>query len=244
MALDRKAMVESVLGGEAVVAESPILPGNWAFDALVRMPAYDPEGTAVLLDEEGWVVPAEDGTRARDGLPFSFRRTVSNEPEFEQLARLAAGSWAEVGVDVQVDVMDPTAMRDQRLLPRNFDAALVEFGQGGVADPDPYPFWHQSQIEAGQNISGFDDRDVSEALETARRDLNGVRRAELYREFQRLFAERGAAVLLYYPTYTYAVDCRVAGVQPSMMTGPSDRFREVGQWRWLPAGEAENRCGA
>jgi hypothetical protein len=29
-----------------------------------------------------------------------------------------------------------------------------------------------------------------------------------------------------------------------MMTGPSDRFREVGQWRWLPAGEAENRCGA
>jgi peptide/nickel transport system substrate-binding protein len=244
MGLDRYGMVESVLGSGAIVAESPVLPGNWAYNSAASMAAYDPEGAAALLDQEGWVIPDEGGTRAQEGVPVSFRLVVSDQPEFRQLGQMVVEQWAALGVEVQLDVMDAADMRSQRLLPRNFDAALVEFGQGGIADPDPYPFWHQSQIEDGQNFSGLDDRDVSEAIEMARREQNGVRRTELYREFQQLFGDRGAAVLLYYPVYSYAVDCRVDGVQLAMLTTPSDRFRTIGDWHLVSQAEERERCSS
>lgn len=244
MGLDRYAIVESTLGGEAIVAESPVLPGNWAYEPGARMAAYDPEAAAALLDEEGWVIPDEGGPRTQNGVAMSFRLVVSDDPTFEAIGRMVVEQWTALGMDVQLDVMDAADMRSQRLLPRNFDAALVEFGQGGLADPDPYPFWHQSQIEDGQNFSGFDDRDVSEALETARRELNGVRRTELYREFQQLFDERAAAVLLYYPVYSYAVDCRVAGVQLATLTSPSDRFSNIGTWSLTARDASDSLCGS
>lgn len=243
MGLDRYGMVNEVLGAGAVVAESPVLPGNWAFNPAAAMAAYNPETAQALLDEEGWVVPEDGGTRALDGTPLSFRLVVADQPELEQLGRLAVEQWSALGIDVQLDVMDAEDMRNQRLAPRNFDAALVEFGQGGIADPDPYPFWHQSQIEEGQNFSGMNDREISEAVETARREMNGVRRAELYKEFQQLFGERGAAALLYYPVYSYAVSCEIDGVQLAMLTTPSDRFRNIGEWQLLPAEQSRARCG-
>jgi ABC-type transport system substrate-binding protein len=125
---------------------------------------------------------------------------------------------------------------------RGFDMALVEFGQGGLADPDPYPFWHESQVARGQNFSGFVDRDISEMLEVARRDANGVRRADLYKAFQQAFLDRAAAILLYNPLYHYAVSCQVQGVQVVIYTEPADRFRNMQDWRIIPADQVEQYC--
>ena len=230
MALDRQSMVSTTLSRQAILANSPILPGNWAFDPTTQVQPYNPQSAANLLDGEGWLLAEDGGPRNLDDLPLAFTLVVSDDPAFRQLGNLAVEQWADLGIDVRLEVVTASELRSQRLIPRAYDAAIIEFGQGGMADPDPYPFWHQTQIENGQNYSGFDDRDVSEALETARRDPNGIRRVELYREFQQLFNQRSAAILLYYPLYNYAVDCRIAGVQLALLTTSSDRFRTIGQW--------------
>jgi len=99
-------------------------------------------------------------------------------------------------------------------------------------DPDPYPFWHETQAlpGQGQNYAGFQHRHISEIIEQARITVNPNQRLALYREFQQLFMEEVPAFPLYVPIYTYAIDNRVNGCQlgPLMRTG--DRFRRIADW--------------
>jgi ABC-type transport system substrate-binding protein len=59
------------------------------------------------------------------------------------------------------------------------------------------------------------------------------RRAELYSQFQEVFANHVPAILLYQPIYTYGVDRQVRNVQIAPMPDPSGRFRNIAQWEVL-----------
>ena len=103
----------------------------------------------------------------------------------------------------------------------------------GTPDPDPYPLWHETQVESGQNYSGLNDRAISQYLEQARITTDVVVRAQLYRSFQARFADQVPALLLYYPVYNYAVDTRVNDVRLGLLTDPSDRFTSISDWYLL-----------
>jgi peptide/nickel transport system substrate-binding protein len=141
----------------------------------------------------------------------------------EELAR----QWRLVGIDAEVQSVsgDVAALYIQN---RDFDAALAEIGL--TADPDPYPLWHSTQAESGQNFSGFSSEDADLLMEEGRFTSDQRRRAELYRTFQQIFSEEVPSLLLYYPIYTYAVDARVHRVQLSPMLHSSDRFRNIWDW--------------
>ena len=47
-------LIDTVLQGQGVVAQSPFLPGTWGHDPAVPKQAYDPEKARKLLDEAGW----------------------------------------------------------------------------------------------------------------------------------------------------------------------------------------------
>jgi peptide/nickel transport system substrate-binding protein len=240
-ALNRQGLIDAYLPRQAVLADTPILPGSWAYNPDAHSAAYDPVAAGLLFNEAGWSI-AEGGTRAMEGQRLAFTLLVSDHPVEREIGQAVVDEWRAVGVDASLQVIDATDLRE-RLAGRSFDAALVEFGQGGLADPDPYPFWHQAQIAEGQNYSGFDDRDISEALELARKDPNGVRRAELYRAFQTWFDEKAAAILLYYPAYHYTVSCQVRGIQVALLRDSSDRFLSLHEWRFATPAELEDACG-
>ncbi|MBN1312699.1 MAG: hypothetical protein JXB30_14885 [Anaerolineae bacterium] len=247
LSLDRSGLVAQVLPRVATPANSTILPGTWAYnDALTPIP-YDTARAAQLLDEASWVL-GENGTRAKEEAQLTFTLLVTNQDADSQAGEMIVRQWRELGVDVTLKTLDAEKLLERIQTPqegdqgRDFDAALVEFSQGRLADPDPYAFWHESQIETGQNYGGYADRDISEALEIARKDPNGVRRTELYRGFQQRFLEQAAAILLYNPLYHYAVSCQIQGVQLMILVDPSDRFRNMEQWRLLSPEEAEQYC--
>ncbi len=246
-ALDREAIVHGALARQALVADSPILPGTWAYNQGLVPPATGADQAAQLLDEAGWLM--EGSTRAREEEELAFTLLVSDRDVDRQIGEAIAEQWRAIGVDVELDVLDAADLIEELQSvdengQRDFDAALVEFGQGRIADPDPYPFWHESQAVEGQNYSGFVDHDMSEALEIARKDPNGVRRADEYRNFQQMFVERAAAVLLYNPVYHYAVSCQVQGVNVTLLVDPSDRFRSLHEWHIASAEERAQVCPA
>lgn len=245
MAVDRETIVAEAMGRQALLAETPILPGNWAYAPDAHMPTYNPSAAAQLLDEVGWVLA--DGSIRRQGETYlAFTLLVTDQGAEREIGEALVRDWQEIGVDAQLRVVDGATFRSEVLQPdsaqRTYDAALLEFSQEGLADPDPYPFWSQAQIDGGQNYGGFYDREISEMLEIARRDPNGVRRADLYREFQHRFGEVGAAIMLYYPTYHYAVSCQVAGVQLVALRDPTDRFRTLSDWRIASGTELDTLC--
>lgn len=238
LALERSALTGDY-DAMTVLTDSPIMPGTWAYNAGLPAVTYSPQTAEQQLSAAGWA--PEGNIRSREGQRLSFTLLTTNRPLDEAAAQAIREQWRAVGVDVDVETVRPARFLS-RLQGRNFDAALVEFSQGGIADPDPYAFWHDSQIEDGQNFSGVNDREISEMLEIARRDPNGVRRAELYRGFQQRFIEQMIAIPLYNPAYHYAVSCQVMGVQVVILTDPSDRFRMMHEWRIAAPDELEGGC--
>lgn len=236
--LNREAMIDSLLNGQAVVANSPVLPGSWAYNPDLPTAAYDPAAAAELLDAAGWVVPdgsapgSDTYVRQKEGVALRFTLTLPDDPLHTGLAEAAQATWSQLGVLVDLNTVDPAALRSDYLLPRPraFDALLVDLNFSGTPDPDPYPLWHETQVESGQNYGGFADRNTSELLEQARITLDLETRARLYFRFQSRFADQTPALLLFYPVYSYAVDSRVSGVQVGPLIEPSDRLNTLAGW--------------
>jgi peptide/nickel transport system substrate-binding protein len=244
-ALDRQALIDRVLTGQAVVAHGPVLSDSWAHDPDVPVYAHDPEKAAALLEEDGWRAidlgpssvfsPTEGITGTthawfKDRLPLAFTLLVSDDPVRTAVAQEIARQWAQVGIQVAVEPL-ASGLVAQRLTPRDYQAALVDLDLTTSGDPDPYPFWHETEIEPpGQNYAGYKSREMSEILETARLTPDRSARKELYHEFQQLFAKDVPAILLYNPVYNYAVDQYVYGVHVGPIVRPGDRFLGLADW--------------
>jgi peptide/nickel transport system substrate-binding protein len=226
--LDRQALIDRVLSGQGLVANSPITPIVWAHDPTVRQYGYDPERAIGLLDAAGWLDSDADRIRDRDGTDLAFTLLTSDDMDMVQLAEELARQWREVGVEVTVRAVGPEAATDF-VRTRNYDAALTEVVL--TADPDPYPLWHSTQAgEPGQNFSGFANQDADAVMEEARSTVDEEERGQLLSTFQRIFAEEVPSLLLYYPIYTYAVDAQVREVQLSPLLHGSQRFRNISDW--------------
>ncbi len=254
--LDRQRLIDEVLSGQGIIAHSPIMASSWAYDPDIYRYPYDPDRARALLDEAGWREPtvteqlqweeeqlreqeeaqsteeSQPGTapliREKSDVPLSFTLLTNDDPVHVRLAEEIARQWAEIGVEVIPRVVSFAALTSEYLHPRQFDAVLVDVEL--TPDPDPYPFWHETQVSDGQNYAGFVNRDASEALETARQTTDQEQRIALYRQFQEIFAREVPSLVLYSPVYTYGVDQEVRQVQIGPLLDPSDRFRNIADW--------------
>ncbi len=243
--LNRAQIIERHLSNLAVAANSPLLPGSWAYVDIGTTP-YNPDLARQLLatanipqpedetdtaetDEQDTLVE-EAGNQPSSEALLTFSLLIPDDESLRAIANEIQAQWALYGVDVQLDVQNETTYQE-RLSSAEFDAAIVELSLGGSADPDVYMFWDQGQFPDGKNYGGVDDRGISEWLERARRDPNGLNRVVHYANFQREFAERSIAIPLYYPLFSYITAPHIENVQlPRLMSRPADRFLTLQDW--------------
>ena len=231
LSLNRPWMISQVLNGQAMLANGPIFPNSWAYYENVESYDYDPTRAIEILRDAGYVIPAEGGeTRIKDGILLSFDLVHLNDAEDTQLAEMIQGYWAAIGVQVDLVAVDAASLMNDHLEPRSYDAALVDLSLMRTPDPDPYPFWHQSQTTNGQNYSMWNDRRASEYLEKARVTPIRSDRTRLYRNFQVHFSRELPALPLFFPVYTFVVSEAVGGISLGAVYDPSDRFANVTEW--------------
>ena len=228
--LNRQWMVDKLLQGQGIVADSPILPGTWAYYDGVDKIGFDPDAAVAQLKAAGYVLPPDGSARLKDNVSLSFTMAYPDDDLHAQLAQAIQQDWAAIGVEVKLEAVSYDSLINDYLTPRTYQAALVDLDLTRSYDPDPYPFWHQAEITSGQNYSQWDNRTASEYIEQARVVADTAVRIRLYRNFQVVFARELPALLLYYPIYTYAVDQRVQGVQAAPLFESADRFNGIPDW--------------
>ena len=187
-----------------------------------------------MLEDAGWIDGSNGGVRRKDDVRLEFEILTNNDPTRGAMASAIAKQWAEIGVRASVRTVDVATLRAEHLQPRKFDVLLYGWVQT-TSDPDPYPLWHSSQIESGQNYAGLQNRTIDNLLEKGRRTTDVEERRRFYLEFQELFAAELPALLLYYPIYHYGVDVNVQNVQlPRTIFHPSNRFQTLYRWYVRP----------
>jgi peptide/nickel transport system substrate-binding protein len=231
MGLNRQRMISTLLQGQAIIADGPILPGSWAYYDGIEQIEYDPDAAIALLKGEGYLIPAEGGSvRAKDGQLLALTLLHPDDEFHKQLAQLIQSYWDIIGVQANLQAVPYDRIAFDHLAPRAYQAAVVDLNLARTPDPDPYPFWHQAEATGGQNYSQWDDRTASEYLEQARVTTDFAIRTRLYRNFQVIFAKELPSLPLYYPVYSFAVDAQVQGVQVPPLYDISDRFSVVTDW--------------
>ncbi len=230
MGINRQWIIDRILSGQAVLADSPILPGTWAYYEGMDDVAYDPDAAIAMLKEAGYVTPSDGQARSKDGVALAFTMLYPDDEMYRRVAESIQADWLVMGVVVDLEPVSMDLMVNDYLAMHIYSAALVTMDMTTAHDPDPYPFWHQSEAVSGQNYSQWNNRQASEYLEQARVIVDPTARLKLYRNFQVVFGKELPALLLYYPIYSYGVDVRVRGVQIAPLFEASDRFNNVADW--------------
>ena len=132
---------------------------------------YDPEAAEKLLDEAGY-------PRGADGIRF---KTALNYGTFASLdfAEIAASYWAEIGVDVEIDVFT-SAEHWERVLSRTYEGMHSTIAGAGYA-PLLMASWYHS--DGGAHNRGGSQWPEMDAM------IDAVRAATTNEELQRLMKE-------------------------------------------------------
>jgi peptide/nickel transport system substrate-binding protein len=223
VALDKTKLIDEVLSGQGTPADGPIMPGTWAY-APQETPKPSLQEAVRILTEAGWADTDGDGVRDQNDVPLSFELVGDNEALLQALAT----QWGKIGVEARPKVVDIVSLATESLSPRRYDAAVTHWQLS--SDPDPYPLWHSTQIDSGQNYTGWGNTEADMLMEQARAVTDPGLRMQLYAEFQRIFAAELPAVPLFFDVYSYGISTGVNGATIGRLNAPWERFRTAGEW--------------
>lgn len=242
LAINREKLVEK-MGGQAKIIYGPILDGFVGYHPDIKKYDFNAAEAEKLLVSAGWKKISRDeynGTRPENQTDQNFfwqkdddiltiKLTTSDNPETGLAATIIKKQWETFGIRVEVELAAKDELLGKIIEPRNYETLLI--GQIVGSDPDPYAFWHSSQILApGANLALYKNEKVDALLEEARKTANLDEREKKYIEFQNLLKEDAPAIFLYSPTYPYAITPRMQGITTTRITIPADRFDGIENW--------------
>lgn len=214
-AIDKQQLIEGVVLGLGREATGPYKPGTWVYNPGVRRYPHDPERARQLLAEAGWRERNAEGLLVKDGRPFRFELlTNQGNDERKKVAEIIQASLREVGVAVEIRILEWAAFIKEYVNKRRFEAIVLGWGIG--LDPDQYAIWHSSQIGPDElNVISYQNPEVDALLEQGRQSCVESERKRHYDRLQEVLAEDQPIIFLYFRDALPVVSGRVHGIQES-----------------------------
>jgi peptide/nickel transport system substrate-binding protein len=210
-AIDKQEIIDGVLLGLGEPVASPYKPGTrWSNPKLKPYP-YDPKKARALLREAGFADTNGDGILEKDGKPFSFEILTNQNKEREMTAVLIQRRLKEVGIEVNIRVLEWASFLGRFIKPKQFDAVVL--GWSLSLDPDQYGIWHSSQQAPGQfNFISYSNPQADKLLEAGRIELNPDKRMKIYHAFSKILLEDSPVIYLSAGYGLSAIHKRVKGI--------------------------------
>jgi peptide/nickel transport system substrate-binding protein len=183
-AIDKKALVDNVLQGTAVVAAGPTPPAfAWAYNESLEPYPHDPEKAKALLKEAG-----------HENAKLTFYVTEGGSGMLDPVAMGSAiqADLAEVGLDVKIETYEWNTFlgKVNPGLEGKADMAQMSWMTN---DPDTLPYLalrtEATPDKGGFNSGYYSNAKVDELLVAARRETDRDKRAALYKEMQTIVQE-------------------------------------------------------
>ena len=228
-AIDRGKVLQAAADGRGSVADEFVPSTSWAYVRDVPRYTFSANDARAMLDGADWIDHDGDGIRDKGGIALTFSIATSDEPSRVAAAQRIASDLAAVGLRVDVRAVPFAELVDRVARQRDFDALLVGITVGN--DPDPYPFFHSTQVnDPGDDFSGYSTLPMDRLLEQARRTVDQAKRRELLAQVWTAIATDVPVVFLYYTDYLYAQSRAVQGFRVAPVNDPPQRFWNVEDW--------------
>jgi peptide/nickel transport system substrate-binding protein len=231
LALDRRLLVQVVLGSYGEVPYGPASPILW-----IRHGAPQPERQDIgqarhLLASAGWKDSDGDGTLDRNGRPLRLTLSLPTTSGIrKQMSVLIQEQLRGVGINLELQQLDISVWNERRAA-GDFDIDFAGLSQ----DPSPTGLTQSWSCNGGNNIARYCNPRVDSLVDMA--VLGRGDPAKHWHAVLRQIEADAPAVFLYAPTYVYAVSRRIRNVT----LNPVSSWLLLREWSVDPASSAPSR---
>ncbi len=194
-AVNKEAIVDSLLQGTGELANSPVPPNVWGHNPNVKNYPYDPEKAKELLVEAGY----PDGFEVNYWIPESG----SGMQQPQVMAAAIQADLAQVGVKLNIQTFEWGTYLDKVFVP--IEEAEMDLHQmswiGDNGDPDNFLYILLSGEQwplKGFNDSYYNNDEVNQLLKEARVTSDKAERTKMYEKVQEIVMEEAPWLVLDY----------------------------------------------
>jgi dipeptide transport system substrate-binding protein len=203
-ALNKKAYINAIYLGNAVIAKNPIPPTIWSYNDQIHDYEYNPKKAKELLTKAGfangfeteiWTLPV-----AR---PYN--------PNGKKMGELMQADLANIGIKVKLLTFDwPTYLKKAS----QGEQQMLQMGwTGDNGDPDNFlnTLLGCGAIKSGSNYAKWCDKKFNSAVTEAKTTPDMKKRTILYKEAQKIFKEQAPWVTIAHSTVFKAMAKNIKG---------------------------------
>lgn len=226
-AVNRQAIVDNILNGEATTINGPLSPFNKFY--IDTSTEFNIEKAKQTLDNANWKDVDGDGVREKDNKRAEFTLLVANGNKVDEVTRALQSQIKEIGVQMNIEILPFNELSSNQIRNRSYQALFL--GLGLNIYPDPYIYWHSSQItNPGLNLSQYTNVNTDGYLETARTntDTNVIKSS--LAQFQQQIATDVPAIFVYSPKYLYYTNPIIQNISLSTGNSSVDRYASISDW--------------
>jgi peptide/nickel transport system substrate-binding protein len=203
-AIDRKAIINSILRGTAREATGMLSPESWAYDPTVSLRPYNPSLARRLLDLSGYP--------SRGGNP-RFALVYNTTPEGRRLGEILQAMLAVVGIRLEIKTSEFATFYSD-IQRGNFD--LASFRWIGINDPNHYFLIFDSKMTPpeGLNRGAYSNPAMDRLVEAGQLTIDREKRRRIYQAVQQLAAADLPYVSLWWLDNVTVMNDRIRGFEP------------------------------
>ena len=208
-AIDKGAVVKSVLTGEGCTAFSPMQLNAFGGNKEADIYPYDLDKFAKEMAKLGWA-KGSDGIYERNGQKFHFKIQVRDyEEERVDIAKIVSKQLKEAGVEMEI------------VLVTKFDwnSGYNGFLSGYAVEFDPDGAYKQFITDGSSNTMKYSNPVVDNLLTQARHSKDINERKSLYGKFEVAFAKEPVSVLIAYLDGNYVGISGLDGLNTKRVLG-------------------------
>lgn len=202
--IDRDALIAIGIENGGIKMETPISPVYTTLvEGAAKFPALDVEAANAELEAAGYIDRDGDGIReSEDGKKLNFTLTCrNNTSNIDAIANIFKANCAEIGVGIDISIVDPATYTDVVTKQMTFDINYIEWGVIEDCDMGMSSIYHST---ATMNFMQYHNEEIDALLDEIGVTVSEEKRIELTYKFQELFVEELPVVSVLVRNNAYA----------------------------------------
>jgi peptide/nickel transport system substrate-binding protein len=200
-AVDVQSIIDAIFNGNGRPAVGLLTPDNFGYDESLQPYGYDPDKARSLLADAGYP----------DGFKMDMACPAGAYTNFEQVCEAVVGYLGEVGIEVNLNVMESGAFWDleaKKQLPPLFgDSWSATIGEA-------LPRLIGALTGDASSFSAWSDPKLIDLVNQISVTVDDDARAALYQQLQSYMRENPPFIYLYEPVTFEAIRTRVENYKP------------------------------
>lgn len=226
-AIDKKSIIDSTLQGQASLINGPLSKFNkFYIDTPTEL---NKDKSIQTLEESNWKDVDNDGIREKDNQRAEFTLLVASGNKVDEVTQVIAKQLKAIGIKMNIEIIPFLELSNNQIRNRSYQALFL--GLGLNIYPDPYIYWHSSQISSpGLNLAQYTNVNNDGYLETARTNTDTSVIKSSLAQFQQQIAADVPAVFIYSPQYIYYTNPAMKNITLATGNSSIDRYASISEW--------------